>query len=347
MSASVPATDIESARRGTRFYKDLLAAVSSIPGVTSVGATRIPPGRVASNGGYKVDRPSGDRELTVNSSQAVFSIVAPGAFGALGIPLKSGRDFDDRDGYDAPFTAIINEALARKSFPGQDPIGHTIICGFDSDKAMRIVGVAGDIRQYGPARPPSPEIYMPYQQHPRAGMAMSVVVRTAGEPSAFFETMRRKAREVSPDVPVRFTTMETRLAENMAAPRFRTLLLGIFAGLAVCLAMAGVYGVMAYVVSQRANEIGLRMALGASPANVMGLVLRQGLTLAAAGLAIGLVGAVAATRLLSNLLFNVKPGDPLTYAGVAVLLGAVAVAASYIPARRATKVDPLTALRQE
>jgi putative ABC transport system permease protein len=148
-------------------------------------------------------------------------------------------------------------------------------------------------------------------------------------------------------VPVKFTTLETVLAENVAAPRFRTLLLGIFAGLAVCLAMAGVYGVMSYVVGQRANEIGLRMALGASTAKVLVLVLRQGLGLAAIGLAIGLAGAVAASRLLSKMLFEVKPGDPMTYAGVIVLLGAVALAASYIPARRATKVDPLIALRQE
>ena len=141
--------------------------------------------------------------------------------------------------------------------------------------------------------------------------------------------------------------MEALLADNVAAPRFRTLLLGIFAGLAVCLAMAGVYGVMAYVVGQRANEIGLRMALGASPRDVMGLVLRHGLTLAAIGLAIGLAGSFAATRLLTKMLFEVKPTDPLTYVAVAALLGVVALLASYIPARRAMRVDPLIALRQE
>jgi putative ABC transport system permease protein len=176
---------------------------------------------------------------------------------------------------------------------------------------------------------------------------MSVVVRTASDPAALAQKVRLRARQISPDVPVKFTTLEVSLWENVAAPRLRTLLFGIFAGLAVALAMAGIYGVMAFVVGQRANEIGLRMALGASPFTVMAMVMRQGLALAAIGLAIGLAGAVAATRLLTQLLFEVKPGDPLTYAGVSVLLAFVALAASYFPARRATKVDPLSALRQE
>ena len=347
MGASVPASDLESRRRAARFYRDLLAEAAALPGVSAAGATWSPPGHVGSWGGYWIDHLPAPEGLTVSAPQAVFSVVAPGTFATLGIPLKRGRDFNDSDIYDAPFTALINESLARRSFAGQDPIGRSIYCGLDSMKPMKIVGVVGDIRQDGPARAPRSEIYMPYQQHPGPATSLSVVVRTAAEPSALFETMRRKARATSPDVPVKFTTLETLLAENVAAPRFRTLLLGIFAGLAVCLAMAGVYGVMAYVVGQRSNEIGLRMALGASPGTVMRLVLRQGLALAGIGLAIGLAGAVAATRLLTKMLFEVKPGDPVTYAGVVVLLGAVAMAASYIPARRATKVDPLVALRQE
>ena len=188
---------------------------------------------------------------------------------------------------------------------------------------------------------------MPNEQHPRTATGMNVLARTATEPGALMETLRRKVRALSPDVPVKFTTMEVSLAENTAAPRFRTLLLGVFAGLAVILAMAGVYGVMAYTVGQRGNEIGLRMALGADTGDVLRLVLRQGLALAAAGLAIGLAGAFAASRLLTSMLFEVKPNDPLTYAGVAALLGLVALAASYIPARRAARTDPLIALRQE
>jgi predicted permease len=347
MGANVPASELEGRRRAARFYKDLLADVATLPGVSAAGATWSPPGHVGSWGGYWIDHLPAPEGLSVTAPQAVFSVVAPGTFATLGIPLKRGRDFNDSDGYDVPFTAVINESLARTSFAGQDPIGRSIVCGLDSVKPMRIVGVVGDIRQDGPARAPRSEIYMPYQQHPGRATSLSVVVRTAADPTSLFETMRRKARATSPDVPVKFTTLETLLAENVAAPRFRTLLLGIFAGLAVCLAMAGVYGVMAYVVGQRSNEIGLRMALGASPGKVMGLVLGQGLALAGIGLAIGLAGAVVATRLLTKMLFEVKPGDPMTYAGVVVLLAVVALAASYIPARRATKVDPLVALRQE
>jgi putative ABC transport system permease protein len=265
----------------------------------------------------------------------------------LNIPIRRGRDFSDRDTYDAPFVALINDALAQKSFPGQDPIGRMIYCGFDSMKPMRIVGVVGDIRQRGPASDPSPEIIMPYEQHPGAGTAMRLLVRTAAEPGLLVEVLRRKAREISPDVPVKFTSMDELLAENVAAPRFRTLLFGIFAALAVCLAMAGVYGVMAYVVGQRANEIGLRMALGASPSHVLRLVMGQGLRLAAIGLAIGLAASFAATRLLTKVLFAVKPTDPVTYVAVGIVLAGVALLATYIPARRALKVDPLIALRQE
>ena len=220
-------------------------------------------------------------------------------------------------------------------------------CGFDtrSMKPMTIVGVVADVRQFGPATPPWPEIYMPYQQHPRSDL--HVLARTVGDPLALSETLRRMARERNPNVPVKFSTLEENLAENVAAPRFRTLLLGIFAGLAVLLAMAGIYGVMAYVVGQRSNEIGLRMALGASQASVLRLVLRQGLIYVALGLALGLAGAAAATRLLASMLFEVKPTDPATYAAVAILLVAVALAASYLPARRAANLDPSRALRQD
>jgi putative ABC transport system permease protein len=176
---------------------------------------------------------------------------------------------------------------------------------------------------------------------------MRLLVKTASDPGQLADTLRRKSHDLSPDVPVKFTSMQEMLSESVSAPRFRTLLFSIFAGLAVCLAMAGVYGVMSYVVGQRANEIGLRMALGASPKNVLSLVMRQGLTLAAIGLVLGLAASIAATRLLTTMLFEVRPHDPLTYVAVAVVLGIVAVAATYFPARKALKVDPLIALRQE
>jgi len=176
---------------------------------------------------------------------------------------------------------------------------------------------------------------------------LSMVVRTTGDPNALAETLRRLARQRSPDVPMKFTTMEAVLSENVAAPRFRTVLFAIFAGLAVCLAMAGVYGVMAYAVGQRTNEIGLRIALGAGTASVLRLVLGQGLALAGLGLALGLAAAIAGTRLLTTMLFRVQPNDPVVHLAVAVLLGMVALVASYIPARRASRIDPLTAIRQE
>jgi predicted permease len=344
MESSVPAGDLASARRATRFYKDLLADLATLPGVSATGATRTLPGSVASNGGYWIDHlPS---ELNIGAPDAIYSVVTPGAFAALGVPLKRGRDFNDADGYEAPFTAVISEALSRKAFPGQDPLGHMIYCGMDSMKPMKIVGVVGDIR-HGPAQDPSPEIYMPYEQHPQTATALNLVLRASTDAGALSAPIQRKVRERSAEVPVKFSSLEERLSENTAAPRFRALLLGIFAVIAVCLAMAGVYGVMAYAVSQRASEIGLRMALGASPGGVLRLILRQGMALTGAGLAVGLIASLALTRLVASMLFAVKPGDPATYAGVAVLLGLISLAACYIPARRATRVDPVSALRQE
>jgi predicted permease len=343
MGTSVQSSDLESAQRATRFYKNFLAQAAAIPGVAAAGATRLPPGRILSNGAYNTD----NLDPSIRSAQAVFSIVTPGAFAALGIPVLAGRDFNDRDTYDGTATAIVNESLARRSFPGQNPIGRYVRWGFDKPTPMQIVGVVGDIRQGGPAAEPLPEIYAPYEQHPGASTQMRVIVRTTGEPTARAAALRQKASDVGPDVPVTFTTLEASLAENVAAPRFRTLLFGIFAAVAVCLATAGVYGVMAYLVGRRANEIGLRMALGASPVRVLALVLRQGMGLAAIGLILGLAGAMAATRLLAALLFAVKPIDPPTFAGVVVLIALVSLFATWIPARRAMRLDPLTALRQE
>jgi predicted permease len=312
--------------------------------VLAAGATLAPPGEVSAFGSHFVGHIPG--RLDYQAPNTILSIVAPGTFAALGIPLKSGRDFSDRDTFDNPPVAVVNEALARKSFPGQSPIGRTIFCPFDAAPAMTIVGVVGDVRQSGPAHEPLPECYMAYQQH-QYGTTLSIVARTAGNPIALSEAVRRVAHEKSPDVPLRFTTMEALVSENVAAARFRSLLFGLFAGIAVCLAMAGVYGVMAYAVGQRTSEIGLRIALGASTGSLLRQILLQALVLVVAGLTLGLAAAVAGTRLLTSMLFQVRPTDPLVYGGVTVLLGIVAIAAGYIPARRATRIDPLTAIRQE
>jgi predicted lysophospholipase L1 biosynthesis ABC-type transport system permease subunit len=212
---------------------------------------------------------------------------------------------------------------------------------------MTVVGVVGDVRELGPAREPIPECYMPYRQHVYNNASLSVVTRTVGDPAALEETLRRLAHDRAPDVPLTFTTLESDASDNVAAPRFRTLLFALFAALAICLAMAGVYGVMAYSVAQRSNEIGLRIALGASSGSVLRQVLRQGLVLAGIGLMLGLAGAAAATRVLGSMLFQVKPNDFSIYLGVTLLLGAVALMASYVPARRASRIDPLASLRQE
>jgi putative ABC transport system permease protein len=346
MRASVPAPPSVGITRARQFFKDMLSKVASLPGVSAAGATMAPPGYVDSTGAYLIDQLPAQADWT-RAPSVVLSIVAPGTFAALGIPLKSGRDFSDSDTVDKPLVAIVNEALVRQSFPNRNPIGRTIFCPFDSFNGMTIVGVAGDVRQRGPEREPMAECFMPYGQHGFNGAALSMVVRTTGDPNALKETLRRLARETSADVPMKFTTMEAVLSENVAAPRFRTMLFAVFGGLAVCLAMAGVYGVMAYAVGQRSNEVGLRIALGASTGSVLRLVLRQGVALTGVGLAVGVGAAVAGTQLLKSMLFRVQPNDPVVYLAVAVLLGIVALFASYVPARRAAKIDPLTAIRQE
>jgi putative ABC transport system permease protein len=346
MRATVPSPPAAAFVRARQFFGEMLSQIGTLPGVVAAGATMAPPGYVDSTGGYLIDQLPAHPDWT-HSPSVVLSIVTPGTFAALGIPLKRGRDFSNGDTLDRPFVAVVNEALVRKSFANQNPLGRTIFCPFDSLKGMTIVGVVGDVRQRGPGLEPMPECYMTYGQHAFNGVTLSVVVRTAGDPNALTETVRRLARERWPDVPMKFTTMEALLSENVAAPRFRTLLFAVFAGLAVCLAMAGVYGVMAYAVGQRSNEVGLRIALGATTGSVLRLVLGEGLALAGLGLVLGLAAAGAGTRLLISMLFRVQPNDPFVYVAVAVLLGMVALVASYVPARRASKIDPLTAIRQE
>ncbi len=347
MKATLPVSGPDGDSRARQFFKQLVPAVASLPGVAAAGATMGPPGDVESSGSVWFDH--APERPNFNTIDTVFSVVTPGTFGALGIPLKRGRDFDGRDSADASGTVVINEELARRSYGEQDPIGRIIFAGFDAlDKPMKIVGVVGDVRQWGQEKKPGAEIYMPYQQHVSgAGSTLCVVARTAAAPEAMVNTLRRTVRGISPDVPLKFSTMEASLYEEIAAPRFRTLLLGIFAGLSLALAMAGVYGVTAYVVGQRSSEIGLRIAMGATPGDVLRLLLRHGMKLAGAGMALGLASSLGGTRLMRSMLFEVAPGDPLTYAGVAVLLGAMVLAAIYIPARRATRLDPLAALRQE
>jgi putative ABC transport system permease protein len=328
------------------FFEGLLGDVAQLPGVLAAGAMMGPPGHVESDSGYWIDRMPKESPLSA-ARPAVMNVIAPGTFAALGIPIRQGRDFHDGDRRGRPHVAIINDALARAAFRGQDPIGRAIIAAYDSTDPMIIVGVVGDVRQHGPGQEPQPEIYMPYQQHFYNGATLYFVVRGAIDPTALGASIERKARERSPEVSVRVSTMNALLAEHLATPKFRAWLLSLFAVVALCLAMAGVYGVMAYVAGQRSKEIGVRMALGASACNVLWLMLGRGLTLTGIGLAAGVLAAIASTRLVSGMLFHVKPYDVVTYAGVIAALGLLSLLATYIPARRATQIDPLLVLRQE
>jgi predicted permease len=328
------------------FFQALLGDIKQLPGVLAAGAMMGPPGHVESDSGYWLDRMPKESPLSA-SRPAAMNVIAPGTFEALGIPIREGRDFTDGDMAGRPRVAIVNQALARAAFAGRDPIGRVIIAGYDSLEPMTIVGVVGDVRQYGPAREPQPEVYMPYLQHMYNGATLRIVVRSATDGVALGASIERKARERSPEVSVRLSTMDALLSEHVATPKFRAWLLGLFAIVALCLAMAGTYGVMAYVVGQRSKEIGVRMALGASAGAVLWLMLGRGLKLTAIGLAVGVLGALASTRLVSGMLFQVQPHDIATYVGVMVALGLLSLLATYIPARRATRIDPLLVLRQE
>jgi ABC-type antimicrobial peptide transport system permease subunit len=212
---------------------------------------------------------------------------------------------------------------------------------------MTIVGVARDIRMHDPTTPPEPQLYMPYLQHPYKGSAMRVLVKTPLELSAMYPTLQKMVNELNADVPTRFTTLDAMLASSISTSRFRATLIGLFAGLALCLAMAGVYGVMVYEVSQRSSEIGVRMALGGQPKDILRLVLARGLGLSLIGLAAGIAGALWATQLLGGFLYGTQANDPATFATVCGLLGGVSLLACYVPARRAMRVDPMVVLRYE
>jgi predicted permease len=265
----------------------------------------------------------------------------------MGIPLLAGREFSPRDLYNAPFVAIISQSLARKSFPSQDPLGKKIICGLDSDKWMTIVGVVGDVRSDGPGQAPGPELYMPFEQHPYHANELQIAVRTAGPPEAMADAVTRKIRTLNPEIALKTTTMQTMLSDSIATPRFRTFLVTMFAGVALLLAMAGVYGVTAYLVAQRTAELGLRMALGSTQPGIVRLVLGHAGRLAAGGLALGLALSVAGAGLIRSLLFGVQVNDGLGYAAAAGAIAAITLAAAAVPAWRASRIDPVIALRQE
>ena len=342
------ATGVRSQAENNAFFARLLPRVAALPGVLVAGATSIPPGdlTLSGDGVYHIDRVPEVRDRD-REPHALFTIVTPGSFAALGIPLTRGRDFDERDTEDRPLVAIVNEALVRKSLGDQDPIGKTIFCSWDRQGGMTIVGVVGDARQRSPGLEPMPDCYMPYRQHAYNGNTLNVVARVDGDPMALAPAVRRAAADIAPEVPVSFTTMEATMAKRMEEPRFRALLFAVLAGIAACLAMAGVYGVGAYAVEQRSREICLRMALGASRTAVLRMMLGRGVLLATVGVAMGLAGALGASRFLETMLFDVKPLDVPVYLAVVVLLGVVTVLASFVPARRAAVLNPIELLKTD
>jgi predicted permease len=306
----------------------------------------VPTGQYGSNGGYVVDGQDFRQHLG-NLAQATFSLAGPGYFSTMGIPLRRGRDFNPADSYDHQFVAIISESLARQSFPGQDPIGHTIMCGLDSPKWMTVVGVVADVRQESPASLPGPTLYMPLLQHPYHGNEVQVVMRAAVSPTSLIGPVRARMRALNPEIATRFTTMEAMVSSSIATPRLRMMLVGLFAGLALLLALAGMYGVMSYVTTQRIPEFGVRMALGASPRNVVALVLGRAAQLVVLGVAVGLALAFSGARVMNSMLFGLKATDAITYAGVLLALTPIVVVAAAIPAWRAACADPVAALRNE
>ncbi len=341
--ASVPATTLEDHRRATAFFGEMLPQLASLPGVASAAAAMgLPLGRYGSNGQVEVEG-----RVTSIPVRAGFRLASPLYFATLGIPLLEGREFADADRFDAPFAVIVSQSLAKIAFPGENPIGRRVRCGLDSPNWMTIVGVVGEVRTNSPAAPSQPELYMPIHQHPFYANDLQVILRTHVDPESLTGTVRKTIQSVRPDVPVQFTTMQDALAGALSLPRFRTLLLALFAALAIALAMAGVYGVTTYLVTQRTPEIGLRVALGARPWDILGVTLAAGLKLAAAGLALGFALSLAATRLLESLLFGVKPADPLTYGATVAAVVCVSLLAALVPACRAARLDPLAALRRE
>jgi putative ABC transport system permease protein len=329
----------------TDFLRQVAERVRTLPGVKSASwVTDLPLSGSSDSDSFAIaGRPEpGPGE----SREAFFNIVGPGYFQTLGIPLLRGRDFTDRDTVAAPGVALINQAMVRRFWPDEDPLGKQIT--MNGKSFFSIVGVVGNVRQLGQASETSPEVYLSYLQDPVAWPYRTLIVRTVGDPLRLVGLVEQAVWSVNRDQPVSdIETMEQVLAESVAQPRIFTLLMGVFAALALVLASVGIYGVVSYSVSQRTHEVGVRLALGAERVDVLRLVVGQGMLLTGIGLGIGLAGAMALTRFLSSFLFSVRPTDPITFAVVALALAGVALLATYIPARRAMRVDPMVALRYE
>jgi putative ABC transport system permease protein len=347
VSLSLPSAKYRTTQARNAFFEDVLERVAALPGVTAVGAVNMSPisgGAVTYS--FEIEgRPSA---RAGESPEAELEIISPGYFRAMGVKLLRGRYFTNYDGRGAPKVTIISQTLARRYWPNEDPVGRRIHGGWGGGGPdTEIVGVVSDTRDIALAAAPLPQLYLPYLQFENYGY-MTLAVRTSSNLLELARPIEAQVWAVDKDQPVAdVMTLEGVLSKSVAEPRFRTLLLGIFAGLALSLALVGIYGVMSYTVAQRTHEIGIRMALGAERGHVLKLVVCQGLALTFMGLGPRLVAAFALARFLVSFLYDVRATDPATFVAVSLALAAAGLVASYVPARRATKVDPMVALRYE
>jgi len=344
VTVSLPGKKYAQPDQLAAFYTQLIEKVAGLPGVVATGASQTLPIQGDYLLGFNIQGrpPAGPGE----DKSTNYYAVTPDYFKSMGIQLIRGRVFTDQDRKDSPRVAIINEEMAKRYFPDEDPIGKGINVTNGPETFREIVGIVGDVKQYGLAQPTTLQTYEPFLQNPFSGMTL--VVRTENNPAALTSAIRAQVLSIDKDQPIaRTRALEQIVSDSVAKQRFAMLLLGTFGAVALVLAAVGLYGVMSYAVTQRTHELGIRMALGASSGNVLKLVVGQGMALALAGVGIGLGGAFALTRLMANLLFATGATDPVTFVGISLLLAGVALAACLVPARRAIKVDPMIALRYE
>jgi predicted permease len=328
------------------FYRDLLERLNATPGVERAEAVlAVPLDYVGIDFDLPVEVPGRPAPEPGAAPQADYRVATPGYFDALGVPLLRGRAFEERDRAGAPRVMVVNETFAERFFPGEDPLGETVSIPIGGPH--EVIGVIGDLRHRGLTAEPRPETFVPFAQQPSFG-GMVVVVRTAGDPAAFAPVLQQTVSSIDPEQPIyQVQTVEELLADAVFVSRLSGLLFGVIAGGAFFLAVVGIYGVMAYAVARRTGELGLRMALGATGRDTLRLLLRRGLCLVGAGILLGSLAAVALTRVLAGFLFAVEPFEPAVLAGTAALFAAVAALANLLPARRALRVDPVTALAPE